>query len=126
MRKILIVFALLLVLPCFADDYTEIFNKIYFNNSMFKVDEKTATLNFWLKILNGAKVYPQESYPKDWYVLENWEIHCPETTFSILVRHIYDKKEMPVESDYNVILNERVVPMTLSEIFYKRFCKGFY
>lgn len=123
-KKLLLVAIFFIPSISFAsNDYIEIFDKFYLNTSLTKFDKKNVTVNFWTKILNGSDFYPEFENKNTYYILQNWEISCPNMTYSIPVTHLYDKKENLVNSYYDTVLNEKVVPQTFTEVFYSYYCQ---
>lgn len=124
MKKFLIVFLILfLPLASFSkDSYIELLDKFYLNTDSVTPNVKTASMNFWVKFRAVNNFYPANVKDSN-YVLQNWEISCPNKTFSILVTHIYDKNSNPIDSTYNSFVNEIIVPDTMPDILYSYYCQ---
>lgn len=126
MKKFLIILFIFFFIPNFSfanQDYVEVLDKLYVNTSLTKYNKENATVNFWVKILNGSEFYPELTNKNTYYVMQNWEISCPNITYSQPVMHVYDKNREMIESYYDIAINEKVVPDTLTDLFYSFYCE---
>lgn len=126
MKKFIIILFIFCI-PNFSfanQDYVEILDKLYVNTSLTKYDRKNITINFWVKILNGSEFYPEFTNKNTYYVMQNWEISCPNRTYSQPVMHVYDTNREVTKSYYNIAKDEKVVPDTLTDLFYSLYCSN--
>ena len=131
MKKIIICLLSLFLLQnvCFAAEWLEINSKTYIDKETYiPVSKDFQYTNFWIKSLNNKSNYylkRQKEYNTTiWYQIEHWSIDCKKRKYSINELLIYDTKGSLIDSySLETIDWLTIPPETVSESYYKIFCK---
>ncbi len=136
-KNLLFIFALMLILPVFAADWVEIYEKMYLDDSsLSKYKDKYSSsfdtdkiYSIWEKSLNDGTEYWKNAEKiqgkKLWYKKTLWVVNCTKKEIAIKSSVYYDLKENVVDSYEQIYLVwQSVVPETLGELKYSYVCGG--
>ena len=131
MKKFIIALFTLLLFQncCLATEWLELNSKTYVDLETYTPASTNNNYpSFWIKQLNNKSNYfiKQEKEYKTsiWYELQQWKIDCIRRKYNIKEIIIYDIKGSIIDSYlYNTENWFTIPPDTISESYYKLFCK---
>jgi hypothetical protein len=110
-KKILIVFALMMFSSAHATEWFEVFEKMYLDLDTITFDQRKKQVSFWIKALNlDAK--EEINGQKIWFVTTQYTINCKNNKYKNEAFYVYNTKGNEIANITNPTEWEQIVPGT--------------